>query len=145
MKHSANHSYSFNDTGHRLAENYFYYYPGFKLLCSCFFLACYCISHQFTVCPLCPSFPSSANDWHYHFQCWASLSHGRFNALLRVTISLAHVTLNAGYFSPGTCIATSWTVFSTLLLLWPQPHFKRTGKTLSTLRKIACKASRWKS
>ena len=61
--------------------------------------------------------------------------HGRSNALLRVTISLVHVTLNAGYFSPGTCIATSWTVFSTLLLLWPQPHFKRTGKTLPTLRK----------
>ena len=64
-------------------------------------------------------------------------AHGplNFNALLRVTISLAHVTLNAGYFSPGTCIATSWTVFSTLLLLWPQPHFKQTGKTLPTLRK----------
>ena len=43
--------------------------------------------------------------------------HGRSNAILGVTISLAHVTLNAGYFSPGTCIiATSWTVFSTLLL-----------------------------
>ena len=62
-------------------------------------------------------------------------NHGRFNALLRVTISLAHVTLNAGYFSPGSCIATSWTVFSTLLVLWPQPHFKRTAKTLPTLRK----------
>ena len=61
--------------------------------------------------------------------------HGRFNALLRVTKSLAHVTLHAGYFSPGTCIATSWTVFSTLLLLWPQAQFKRTSKTLPTLRK----------
>ena len=32
-------------------------------------------------------------------------AHGRSNALLLVTISLAHVTLNAGNFSPGTCIA----------------------------------------
>ena len=62
--------------------------------------------------------------------------HGRFNASLRVTTSLAHVTPNAGYFSPGTCIATSWSVFSTLLQLWSQPHFKRTGKTLPTRRKF---------
>ena len=50
-----------------------------------------------------------------HF--WAGVAnHGRFNALLRVTKSLAHVAPNAGYFSPGMRIATAWTVFSTLLL-----------------------------
>ena len=64
------------------------------------------------------------------------MSHGRFNALLCATKSLAHETPNAGYFSPCTCIATSWTIFSTLLLLWPQPHFKRTGKTKPALRKL---------
>ena len=37
------------------------------------------------------------NGGKYWWMC-----HGRFNALLRVTISLAHVTLNAGYFSPVT-------------------------------------------
>ena len=63
-------------------------------------------------------------------------THCRFNAWLRVTISLAHMTPNAGYFSPGTCIATSWTVFSTLLLLWSQPHFKRTGQNAANTQKI---------
>ena len=65
-----------------------------------------------------------------------NLAHGRFNASLRVTISLADVTPNAGYFSPGKCIVTSWTVFSTVLLLWPLFHFQWTGKTSPTLRNL---------
>ena len=77
-----------------------------------------------------PSFECAAHALQSSLQAGLSvrgmqtlLKQGRFNALLRATKSLAHVTPNVHYFSPGTCIATTWTVFLTLLLLWPQPHF----------------------